>query len=309
MPFPSIFLNDGNQIPQLAFGTGSVNKGIDMHTVVEHAIEHGIHHIDTAQAYENEESVGRAIRESGLARSEFYVTTKLNTWRWPKHGKPSALEELRVSLKKLGLTYVDLYLIHSPTPGEDIPAIWRDFEEAKRLGLTKSIGVSNFTVQELEIFNNPEVAKIKPALNQIRLHPYNIAENESLLAFAKQHGLTIASYSTLTPITQLPGGPVDSVIARIAERLGATPAQVIFLWVKAKGSVIVTTTSRSERMDEYVAAGDLPDLTEQDVEAIDKAGAPKWRKWSATAPRFLRREGPIFITAALLFYCGRWLLT
>ena len=138
---------------------------------------------DAYKGYMNEESVGRAIYRSGLARSELYITTKLHYYTRPGE---SPLEKLKESLEKVGdyesqidkmlilkplpklrLGYVDLYLIHSPPAPEQIPVVWKEFEEAKKLGLARSIGVSNFTVEQLEIFYRPGVAQIKPAINQV----------------------------------------------------------------------------------------------------------------------------------------------
>lgn len=151
---------------------------------------------------------------------------------------------------------MDLYLIHSPSFVKDVKKTWSQFEDAKAKGLTKSIGVSNFTVNDLRKL---EGSKFKPAANQvsypsthimfiktaemhqkIRLHPYNYAEQAPVLAYAKKHGIIIEAYSSLWPITKTPGGPVDVVLNRIAHDRKATSAQVIFLWVVAKGAVIVT---------------------------------------------------------------------
>lgn len=166
------------------------------------------------------------------------------------------------SIIQLGTTYVDLYLIHHPSTVPNIPAAWKELEQAKAEGLTKSIGISNATVAQLkELLLD---AKVVPAVNQvhrrldfhphlsltsiywlfslfqIELHPYNLKQQAEILAFSALHNIVIESYSALTPLTKRPGGPVDKVIAKAAKRLNATPAQVIFLWVKAKGAVIVT---------------------------------------------------------------------
>ncbi|KAG2009758.1 aldo-keto reductase [Coprinopsis cinerea AmutBmut pab1-1] len=265
MPFEDIPLNDGNKIPAIAYGSGSVNKGKDIHSYIEQAIEVGFSHLDTAQWYENEESVGKAIRESGLERSQLYVTTKYS------YGHVPLRESLNASLQKLGLKQLDLYLIHSPRSVTNYVEAWKELVEIRKEGLAKSIGVSNFTIPELETLRAH--SKVLPAVNQIRLHPYNIKENRALLAYHARHGIVTEAYGSLAPITQFPGGPVDKPLNEAAKRLGATRAQVIFLWLRAKGAVIVTTSSKKERMEEYIAAGDLPPLTPEEVEAIDEAGA------------------------------------
>ncbi|KAJ3575352.1 hypothetical protein NP233_g1167 [Leucocoprinus birnbaumii] len=254
------------KIPSLAFGSGSVNKGRDIHEYIEHALDQGFSHLDTAQFYRNEKSVGTAIRESGLSRADIYVATKYS-------GLVSDVRKsLEISLNDLGLEYVDLFLIHSPSVAEGrLESVWRAFEEVREAGLARSIGVSNFTITQLKELL--KFAHVKPVVNQVAFHPYNWAENKALLEFHKKHGIVTEGYSPLTPITRYPGGPVDAAIAPAAKRLNATPAQVIFAWLKAKGVVIVTTTSKRERLKEYIAAGDLPDLTPEEIDAIDEAGS------------------------------------
>ncbi|KAF8157846.1 NADP-dependent oxidoreductase domain-containing protein [Crassisporium funariophilum] len=265
MPFHDITLNDGNKIPAIAYGCGSVNKNKDIHGYVEQAINAGFSHLDNAQYYGNEDSVGRAIRESGLSRSELFVTSK--------YGFGNIQDQVRDSLTKLDLKYLDLYLIHTPSVVRDgnHESVWREFEKIKEDGLAKSIGVSNFTVDDLQKIM--KFAIVKPAVNQIRLHPYNHAEHVSLLEYHAKHGIVTEAYSSLAPITTFPGGPVDISLQKAAQRLGITPTQVVFLWVKAKGAVIVTTSSSKQHLEEYFAVGDLPPLTEEEVAAIDAAGA------------------------------------
>jgi len=265
MPFLDIKLNDGNKIPSIAFGTGSVNKGKDIHEYIELALDTGFCHIDTAQVYGNEQAVATAIRESGLDRSELFITTK--------YDGGSVQDRIRKSLNTLEMKQVDLYLIHYPlaTENGDFERTWRGFERVKQEGLTKSIGVSNFTVEDLQKLL--KIARVKPAVNQINLHPYNHAKHASLLTYHGTHGIVTEAYGSLAPITAFPGGPVDVPLEKAAKRLGITPTQVIFLWVKAKGAVIVTTSSSKQHLEQYIASGDLPPLTEEEVAAIDAAGA------------------------------------
>ncbi|KAF9533292.1 Aldo/keto reductase [Crepidotus variabilis] len=266
MPFSKFKLNDGNEIPSIAFGSGSVNKGHDIHEYVEQAIEAGFSHLDTAQFYENEDSVGQAIRESGLDRNELYVTTKWSL------GKVD--DAIRSSLSALGLTYVDLYLVHGTwllPDDNDMHLFWRNIERIKKAGLAKSIGVSNFNFEQLQSL--VKIAHIKPAVHQIRLNPYNYQEMKPLLEYHAKHGIITEAYSSLAPITRYPGGPVDPVLEMIASKRKIATSQVIFLWVKAKGAVVVTTSSKKERLREYIAVGDLDDLTEEEVRSIDVAAS------------------------------------
>ncbi|KAH9947629.1 Aldo/keto reductase [Amylocystis lapponica] len=265
MAFGSVTLNDGNKMPTIAFGSGSKWKGHDVTDYVVQAIETGFSHIDTAQAYQNQDSVGQAIRESALDRSDLFITTK---WSFKQK---SVHESVQESLTFLGLKQLDLYLIHFPGVLTNLEQDWREIEKVKEDGLTKSIGVSNWTLplmQELLKF-----AKIKPAVNQIRFHPYNYAENKDLLEYTAKHGIVTEGYGSLSSITSFPGGPVDEPVQAAADRLGVTPTQVILSWVKSKGVVIVTTSSSAEHLKEYLAVGGLPPLTAEEIAAIDEAGA------------------------------------
>ncbi|KAJ3500656.1 hypothetical protein NMY22_g19189 [Coprinellus aureogranulatus] len=275
MPFQDITLNDGKKIPSIAFGSGSVNKGKDIHQYIEQAIEAGFSHLDTAQWYNNEESVGQAVRNSGLDRSELYITSKYS------NGLKSARSSIQDSLSKIGVKYLDLYLIHHPLSVPQYVSAWKELEKFREEGLTRSIGVSNFGIRELERLLKE--ASVTPAVNQIRLHPYNYTENKPLLEYQAKHGIVTEAYGSLAPLTTYPGGPVDEPIKKAAERLGVSPTQVIFLWVKAKGAVIVTTSSNKKHLEEYLAVGDLDPLTQEEIDAIDEAGAKGPPKLPLTA--------------------------
>ncbi|KAH9033515.1 NADP-dependent oxidoreductase domain-containing protein [Lactarius pseudohatsudake] len=266
MSVPTTLLNDGNQIPVIAFGTGSKLKYKDVTAVVEQALEAGFSHIDTAAQYANEQFVGRALRESGLARADVCVTGKYGGWDDDVQGA------VRTTLGKLGLTHLDLYLVHHPSliVNDDVERLWGRMVEIRSAGLAKSIGVSNFP---LELLQRVVKTGVLPAVNQIRLHPYNYASWKEVLEFSAKHGIVTEAYGSLAPITTYPGGPVDPVLSTIARRIGGTPGQVIFKWVHAKGFVVVTTTERRTRLDEYLAVVHLPDLTKDEIDAIDRAGA------------------------------------
>ncbi|KAK7028829.1 hypothetical protein VNI00_014842 [Paramarasmius palmivorus] len=259
-------------IPSIAYGTGTKWKWHDVTEYVEQAIDVGFSHLDTAQFYETEEYVGRAIKESALSRKELYVTTKFFYSKELNHPLPVP-EAVKQSLNKLGLEYIDLYLIHNPkfTPDQDLEGTWKEFEKLKADGLAKSIGVSNTGLEQLQ--NLVKTATIKPAVNQIELHPYNFHEQKAVIEYCAKHNIAIEAYSSLIPITRYPGGPVDAPIAAAAKRIGASPTQVIFLWAIAKGAIIVTTSSTKAHLEEYLATADLPSLTEEEIAAIDAAGA------------------------------------
>ncbi|KAF5329220.1 hypothetical protein D9758_018196 [Tetrapyrgos nigripes] len=262
----SLPLNDGYSIPTISFGTGSKWKWHDVTTYVQLALESGFSHLDTAAFYETEPFVGCAIKESGLARKDLFLTTKCGLMI-------PLRKSLKNNLEKLGVEYVDLFLIHNHFFVPDIKEAWKEMEKLKEEGLTRSIGVSNYEVKHLK--QTMRVAKVKPAVNQISLNPYNYAEMKPIIDYCQENGIVVEAYSSLAPITTYPGGPVDIPITAAGLRLGITPTQVIFLWVRAKGAVIVTTTSSKGRMKEYLAVNDLPptSLTHEEIAAIDHAGA------------------------------------
>ncbi|GLB34839.1 putative aldo/keto reductase family protein [Lyophyllum shimeji] len=246
----TITLNNGVRIPWLAFGTGTALYGRNAAEFVRVAIENGITHLDGAQAYANEDTLGAGIKASGKSRSELFIVTKLKS-SFPGKTIKQTLEE---SLNKLGVDYVDLFLIHDPTPARKegkLKEWWKAMEAVQKEGLVKSIGVSNFTVQDLkEVLDGAEIV---PAVNQIELHPYVWKAAEPIVNFNKQHGIVTASYGGQTPVARVQGGPIDEVLERIRERLEktrgqpVTSGQVLSKWLLQKGAIVVTTTSKSER--------------------------------------------------------------
>nr|GAT43506.1 predicted protein [Mycena chlorophos] len=266
MPWKDIPLNDdtGTSIPGLAFGTAFIP---DPTALVEQALELGFSHVDTAQNYLDEAEVGLGVRQSGLPRSEVFVTTKFSGGGPQKLSIKASAKE---SLAKLGLTYVDLYLIHWPQYAvPDIPTAWKELEGVKAAGQARSIGVSNFSVADLTLLLAS--ATVKPAVNQISLNPYNYAAQKPIIEFSKKHGIVVEAYSPLIPLRR-PGGPLDKPLSSIAAAHKATPEQILLAWSKAKGAVPVTTSSKKERLVGYLAAGDI-ELSEEDIAAIDEAGA------------------------------------
>jgi diketogulonate reductase-like aldo/keto reductase len=272
----SFTLNDGSRIPWLAFGTGTALYKQDAADLVRLAIENNITHIDGAQVYNNEDSMGAGIKASGKPRSELFIVTKLHI---PQPGE-TIKESLKASLAKLGLDYVDLFLIHSPYEARNEKKLsqwWEGMEEAKHAGLAKSIGVSNFYVEDLKVIL--ETAKVVPAVNQIEFHPYVYKAAEPTYKFCQEHGITIESYGGLTPIVRVQDGPLDPVLASVRERLEKTrgqpvsTGQVLTKWILSKNVVVVTTTSKVSRIQELLDVENIPDLTAEEVEAIETAGA------------------------------------
>ncbi|KAI6165620.1 NADP-dependent oxidoreductase domain-containing protein [Pisolithus thermaeus] len=258
-----IRLNDGNQLPWIAFGTGSALYGHDATESVRRALDNGFTHIDTAQRYGNEESVGRAIKLSGKSREELYVTTKL--------GKLEPGETVRDALLT-SLTKLNL----------ELRQVWKEMEEVRKEGLARSIGVSNFYVEHLEEVLS--VATIIPAVNQIELHAYVWKSMKPTIALDKEHDIVTSSYGGLSPIVRFSGGPVDAAINQIRTRLEQTrgapvsEGQVLMKWLKQNGVLVVTTSSNAERIREYLDTINVPDLTEEEMKLIEARGAELHRK-------------------------------
>ncbi|MGW4631134.1 aldo/keto reductase [Nocardia sp. NPDC004415] len=236
---PTIVLNDGNVIPQLGFGVFQV-PAEDVTGVVAEALKVGYRSIDTAAVYGNEEGVGRAIRESGIPRDEIYLTTKL--WN-ADQGYDSTLRAFDASMKRLGLDYLDLYLIHWPVPsaGRYVDT-FRAFQALKSQGRVGSIGVSNFRVIDLEtlIADTGET----PAVNQIELHP--TLSQRDLRQYGANHAIATEAWSPLGQGTLLD----NPTIASIAEELDRTPAQVIIRWHLQLGNIVIPKSVTPSRIAE-----------------------------------------------------------
>lgn len=263
MPWGAFELNDGTVVPAVAFGTWKRGNGQETVDLVELALATGFTHLDTAQVYRNEKEAGVAIKSSGLQRSDLYITTKYS-------GRTDIDTAIANSLQYLGVDYVDLYLIHGPGLAvPDIPTLWKKMEEIKAQGHAKSIGVSNFDINDLKILFAS--AKVKPVANQILFHPYVLDTQGPLVEFGNQHGIVSEAYSPLIPLTHQTGGPVDVPVKAIAGRLNAQPEQVLLAWARAKGTLVITSSTKEERLQGYIKAGDL-NLTKADIAAIDAAG-------------------------------------
>lgn len=258
-PSPSLRLRDGHAIPRLGLGVWKVE---DAHAeaVVGQALAAGYRHIDTAHSYGNEGGVGRAVAASGLAREELFITTKLING---DQGYGSTLEACQASLGRLGLRYLDLYLIHwlQPKRGKYLDT-WRAMVELQRRGLVRSIGVANFTAGAIaEITAETGVA---PAVHQVETHPY--FSQRRLREFAAARGILHQAWSPLAM-----GGKLlkDPVLAGIAAKHAATPAQVVLAWHLALGHVAIPKTVTEARMRENLEALGLV-LDPADIEAVNR---------------------------------------
>ncbi|KAL5482978.1 hypothetical protein ACEPAI_9573 [Sanghuangporus weigelae] len=278
----SLKLLDNTQVPWMAFGTGSALYKQDCTDACRLALSVGFNHLDTAQMYENEDAVGRAIASPGVPRESLYITTKLGAI------PPGQTVEdtLRESLKKLQVEYVDLFLVHVPTQhtGREggLKQVWKEMVDAKKTGLTRSIGVSNFNKSYLQEVISAGLEK--PVVNQIEYHPLVASRLAPLLAYMRVQGITVASYGTLSPILpqRTANESIKPVIAQLTATLdklaqtrgtSVTHNQILFKWLHAQQAIAVTTSNKETRLKENLAAESLADLTAEEITAIEDSVA------------------------------------
>ena len=245
-------LADGNEIPLLGLGVWQVPNGPEAENAVRWALELGYRHVDTAQAYGNEESVGRALRDSGVPREEVFITTKF----YPAHKNPES--EAQRSLERLGVDQLDLYIIHWPQGGPTWA--WPGMERASERGYARSIGVSNFSVGELDELL--AVAETRPVVNQVQFNPF--AYRRSLLEACGERDVALEAYSPLGTGRHLS----DARVREIAERVAHTPAQVLLRWCVQRDLVVIPKSTHRERIAENAEIFDFT-LSDEDMAALD----------------------------------------
>ena len=261
-------LADGNQIPLLGLGVWQVPNGPECVNAVRWALELGYRHIDTAQAYGNEESVGQGLRESGVPREQVFITTKF----YPARRDPAG--EIERSLRRLGVDRVDLYIIHWPQRGPTWA--WPGMEQARELGLARSIGVSNFGARELD--QVIAAGRLKPAVDQVQFSPFEY--RRALLEACERNDVVLEAYSPLGTGRHLR----HRTVRRIAESVGRTPAQVLLRWCVQRNLPVIAKSTHRERIEENAQILDftLPDEDMAALDALDRTGGTgraRERKW------------------------------
>jgi diketogulonate reductase-like aldo/keto reductase len=250
---PTRELAGGGRMPVLGLGVYRMADGRETEQAVEWALEAGYRHIDTASMYRNERSVGAALRRSGLPREDVFVTTKLMPVR------PNAAPALDKSLMRLGLEYVDLYLIHWPLPLANA-RMWRQLGLLQERGQARAIGVSNFGRDRLARLIGSGASV--PAVNQVQFNPYHYRRR--LLEYCDEQGVVFEAFNPLARGV----GPSDPMIVAIAERLDRTPAQVMLRWAIQHRAVVIPKSSQKERIRSNARLFDF-ELADADMKALD----------------------------------------
>jgi 2,5-diketo-D-gluconate reductase A len=261
-------LSDGHRIPVLGLGVWQVPNGQTCVDAVRWALEAGYRHIDTAQGYRNEESVGRALRESGVAREEVFITTKFHP------GRRDPARELEGSLRRLGVGYVDLYIVHWPQGGPTW--MWPGMERAHQLGHARSIGVSNYDAAQLA--QVCASASVKPVVDQVQFSPFE--HRRALLESALEHDVVIEAYSPLGTGSHLS----HATVSRVASRAGRSAAQVLIRWCIQRQAVVLPKSTHRERIEENGRVFDfvLSDVDMRELDALDRTGGTdraRERRW------------------------------
>ncbi len=267
-------LNNGIKIPVIGLGVFRSPVGEITRNAIQHALQAGYRHIDTAKIYANEGDVGVAIAESSIPREEIFVTTKL--WN-DDQGYDAALRALDESLARLQMEYVDLYLIHWPVDELRLQS-WRAMEQAYRDGKALAIGVSNFMKRHVtELLDN---CKIVPAINQIELSPFNYLYRKDTIDFCLEHDIEIEAYSPLTKGRKLD----DPNLLKLAKKYTKTPAQILIRWALAHEFIVIPKSTNKQRIIENISVFDFS-ISQEDIEFLDGLNENLVTGWDPTDVR------------------------
>jgi diketogulonate reductase-like aldo/keto reductase len=250
----TIKLNNGAQMPILGFGVYQIPDGLPVIEAVTSALKTGYRHIDTAKFYKNEKSVGKAIRESGIPRYKIWVTTKL----WPTDFV-NVEKAFETSLNKLGLDYIDLYLVHFPIPGTT-KRVWKKMENIYQTGKVKAIGVSNYNLANLR--DTLEIASITPSVNQMKCSVFGY--DKDVYEFCRKHNIAFEAYSPLTRGKRLD----DQVVAKIANNYHKSSAQILLRWALQKDIIVIPKSQQKVRIMENADIFDFA-INSEDMQRLD----------------------------------------
>jgi len=259
-PEATVTLLDGREMPVFGLGVYRSQPGNETYRATKWALELGYRLVDTAALYRNEESVGQAIRDSGIPRENVWVTTKL----WDSnHGYDKTIQACKQSLRNLGMNYVDLYLIHSPNTGKLVET-WDALLELQRMGLARSIGVSNFGVEHIEALRSH--GRNLPVVNQVEMHPLVYQDRKRLVEYCRQNGIWITAYGSVF------SGHQDMLNARAVTKVVAahppkTPAQVALRWGLQMGFALIPKSVNQQRLAENMDIFDF-ELSSQELEQL-----------------------------------------
>ncbi len=283
---PRMTLNDGHSIPRVGLGVFRAQRGGETYNAVKHAIQAGYRHVDTAELYGNEADVGRAVRDSGIPREEIWITSKL----WPDYsqeqiqkadenglplGYATARDKAKATLERLGLKYVDLYLIHSPASPNYRIGAWLALQDLQSTGKIRSIGVSNYGEHHLRELLEDERVKIAPSVNQVEIHPW--MRRDALVAFCQAQGIQVEAYSPLAKATTLQ----DHTLVTVAKSAGKTPAQVLIRWSLQRGYITLPKSTNPERIEQNTAVYDF-ELNVAQMEQLNGLDRQMTTGWDPT---------------------------
>lgn len=251
-----VVLNNDLAMPVFGLGVWSSKPGDETYNAVRWALELGYRHVDTAQGYNNESDVGRAVRDSGIPRSEIFVTTKLSK---ANMGAERAMTTFQESLDRMGFDYVDLFLIHWPSPETRLET-WKSLEKIAREKRARAIGVSNYTIRHLEELL--AIAEIVPAINQVEFSPF--LYQKALLEFSRSRGIRLEAYSPLTRGMKL----AHPTVISLAKAYGKSPSQILIRWALQRETVVIPKSANKARIAENADVFDF-EINAADMQALD----------------------------------------
>jgi diketogulonate reductase-like aldo/keto reductase len=264
-------MNNDMEIPIFGLGLYLSSSGDQANRALSIALQSGYRHFDTAKFYGNEQDVGLAVRESDIQREDIFVTTKL--WN-DDHGYDSTLEAIDLSLKKMQLEYIDLYLIHWPVQNMRLES-WKALEKAYSEGKARAIGVSNYMIHHLEELL--EHSQIVPAINQFEISPFNYQSRRDVIEFCRSQNIHVEAYSPLTKGRKLK----DPDLIRIGGKYGKSSAQILIRWALEHKLIVLPKSSNEQRIQENADVFDFS-LSEEDMEFLDNLDENLVTSWDPT---------------------------